>query len=172
MISGFSHESWRPTQLPNTVANLPICERDARVVEGRVAEPVLVEPHRRGILARVEAAIGAQLDEAREMVTEPAVEKEPQSRVGEVVVAAEDETGRLLVEPVPLHVEQPGELKLRAAVGAGPAQPLAELVEDLRLRARCRERRSHEERGHARQPSLMRCRTRVTRGRGTPAWRR
>jgi hypothetical protein len=33
------------------------------------------------------------------MVAEPTVEKEP-TRIGEVVVAAEDETGSLLVEPV------------------------------------------------------------------------
>ena len=146
MISGFSHESWRPTQLPNDGGELADLQGDARVVEEqRVAETILVEPHGRGVLARIEAAIGAQLDEARQMVAEPTVEKEPQSRIGEVVVAAEDETGSLLVEPVSLHVEQPGELKLRPTVRAGPAQPLAELVEDLRLRARCRSDEDEEE---------------------------
>src|SRR5262245_58254479 len=84
------------------------------------------------------------------MVAEPAVEKEPQSGVREGGVAAEDEAGWLLVEPVPLDVEEPGQLNLRAAVGAGPAQPLAELVEYRRLRARRPSGERHEERGLAR----------------------
>src|SRR5262245_55776912 len=114
-------------------------ERDARILEEeRVAEAIFVEPHGCGVLARVEAAIGAQLDEGREVVPEPTVEKEPQARVGEVVVAAEDEPRRLLVEPVSFDVEESGDLKLREPAGAGPAQSLAELVEDLRLGARRR----------------------------------
>src|SRR5262245_29439992 len=66
-------------------------EREARLLEEeRVAEAIFVEPHGRGFLPRVEAAVGAQLDEGREMVAEPTVEEEPQAGVGEVVVAAED----------------------------------------------------------------------------------
>src|SRR5205814_1935073 len=107
---------------------------------------VLVEAGRSRVGAGIEAAVGADLHEAREVVAEPGIEEEPETGIHERVRAAEDEARRTLVDPVAFEVEESGELRLEPAARGAQAKLLADSVEHFGLRGgrASRERREQE----------------------------
>ena len=84
-MNGFSHDKCRGTQLPTTVANLPILQREATILPWRNSKRIFVQANVGAVIGRIEPAIEPRLREEIKLRPELRVEKQCQTWIEESV---------------------------------------------------------------------------------------
>ena len=131
--------------LPGIVARHPVADHRGKLtdlhVKGRVGprnerDRIFVEPDPQPVVAGVEAAIHAGLDETEQARSHLGIEKDREARIEEPVTLREQESGRRLRDQVALHRQQSAQSCPQGVVPGGKGEPLFQPVHPLVARAR------------------------------------